>query len=111
MFESAISRLPRIRAWMFSSVTSRGPFSNAGSSVLSIDCITSAIGSVNVVMLRFLARAIESSTLPRLEKGEGISTPSTFAGPSASHAIAAVSAESIPPERPSTTCENPHLRA
>ena len=49
--------------------------------------------------------------LPRLENGDGISTPSTCSAPSASAAMAAVSAESMPPDRPSTALAKPHLRA
>ena len=49
--------------------------------------------------------------LPRLENGDGISTPSTFRAPSASTAIAAVRAESMPPDRPSRLRLNPHFRA
>src|ERR1700730_702686 len=37
-------------------------------------------------------------------------TGTTFFGPSARHAMAAVSAESIPPERPTTTRSKPTLR-
>ena len=62
-------------------------------------------------MPRLRARSSESSTLPWLEYGDGIITPSTFSGPTASAAIAAVRAESMPPDRPSSTVEKPHLRA
>ena len=37
-------------------------------------------------------------------------TPVTFSGPSASTAMAATSEESMPPERPMTTCLKPFLR-
>ncbi len=37
----------------------------------------------------------------------GIATPNTRAGPNASHAIAATSAESMPPLRPSRTERKP----
>ena len=60
-------------------------------------------------MPRFAARANESSTLPREEYGLGMVRPRTFSGPSASAAITAVSAESMPPLRPRQTLENPHL--
>ena len=49
-------------------------------------------------------------SLVTLEYGDGIRTPRTFGAPTASAAMAAVSAESIPPERPSTTRVKPHLR-
>ena len=37
-------------------------------------------------------------------------TPKTFSGPSASAAITATSAESMPPDNPTSTDLNPHLR-
>ncbi len=77
LFDSAISRLPRMRAWMFSSVTSRAVPANAPASVRSIASMTSSMGSVSVRMPRLAASASESSMLPRLEKGDGIRTPST----------------------------------
>ena len=40
--------------------------------------------------------------LPRDEYGLGMETPTTFSAPSASTAIAATTAESIPPLNPST---------
>ncbi len=40
----------------------------------------------------------------------GIPTPTTFSAPSASTAIAATSAESIPPLNPTSTLLNPHFR-
>jgi hypothetical protein len=54
---------------------------------------------------------LESSTEPDDENSDGIVTPSTAPGPSASAAIAAVSAESIPPDSPTTIFVNPFLRA
>ncbi len=100
-----------MRAWMFSSVTSRAVPANASASVRSIASMASSMGSVSVRMPRLAASCSESSMLPRLEKGDGIRTPSTWSAPSASTAMAAVSAESIPPESPSTAREKPHLRA
>jgi hypothetical protein len=41
---------------------------------------------------------------------DGIETPMTDDGPSASTAIAATTDESIPPDRPSTTERKPFLR-
>ena len=73
--------------------------------------MTSAIGSVSVRMPRRSASASASSTLPWLENGDGISTPSTCSRPSASAATTAVSAESMPPDSPSSTSRKPHLRA
>ena len=54
-------------------------------------------------------RAFESSTLPADEKGLGMEMPRTFEGPSASEASAHTTAESMPPDRPTTALENPHL--
>ena len=69
----------------------------------------SAMGTVWVAVPRLAARASESLTEPGLEYGEGMSTQVTLAGPRASAAMAAVSAESMPPERPITAREKPHL--
>ena len=53
-------------------------------------------------------------TAGRLQRFElyrlGIATPVTLSGPSAATASAAVNAESIPPDKPSTTDLKPHLR-
>ncbi len=48
--------------------------------------------------------------LPRDEYGLGMETPTTFSAPSASTAIAATTAESIPPLKPSTADLKPHFR-
>ena len=48
--------------------------------------------------------------LPGEEYGLGIDTPTTFSAPSARTAIAATTAESIPPLKPSTADLKPHLR-
>ena len=50
-----------------------------------------------------------SVTLPSLEKRDGMSTPMTCSGPSASTAMAATSDESMPPDRPMTTSVKPFL--
>ncbi len=52
---------------------------------------------------RFSAMLRASARVPSLEKGEGMETQVTRSGPSASAATMATSAESIPPERASTT--------
>ena len=49
--------------------------------------------------------------LEREEYGEGIITLRTFSAPIASHASAATTAESMPPERPITTRVKRFLRA
>ena len=69
-----------------------------------------SIGTVTVRMPRLAASTSESVTLPSLEKRDGISTPTTRSGPSASTAIAATSEESMPPERPISTSVKPFLR-
>ena len=63
-----------------------------GSMEKSISCIP-----------RFSATDPASSRLSAEVCREGMRTPMTFSGPSASHAIAAVRAESIPPDIPITT--------
>ncbi len=54
-------------------------------------------------MPRFFAIRAASRRVPAEEYGEGMVTPVTLAAPSASTAMQATSAESIPPERPTTT--------
>ena len=51
-------------------------------------------------MPRLRASSLASSTDSWDEKGEGISSARTFSAPSASAAIEATTAESMPPERP-----------
>ena len=51
-------------------------------------------------MPRLRARASASSMLPRDEYGLGMDTPRTFSAPRASTAMAATTAESIPPLNP-----------
>ena len=55
-----------------------------------------------------MARA--SVTLCSEEYGPGMPTPVTFSLPTASTAITAVRAESMPPLKPISTFEKPHLR-
>ena len=61
-------------------------------------------------MPRLAAIARASAWVASLEWGDGITTQVTAAGPSASEAISATSAESMPPESPSSTRVNPFLR-
>ena len=68
------------------------------------------MGISSMRMPRFFASETESSTLPREEYIDGMVMPVTLSAPSASTASAAVSAESMPPDSPMTTFENPHLR-
>jgi hypothetical protein len=53
---------------------------------------------------------MESSTLPAEENGMGMVTARTFFGPTASTARQHVTAESIPPDKPTTAFEKPHFR-
>ena len=101
-----------MRAWMFSSVTSRAvPRTprRASDPSPAIDVVDRQRQRLDAEVGRRAASA--SSMLPRLENGDGIRTPSTWSAPSASAAMAAVSAESMPPESPSTARAKPHLRA
>ena len=61
------------------------------------------MGSVNSSMPRLRASRAASRRVAADEYGDGMVTPVTLAGPSASQATAATSAESMPPESPSTT--------
>ena len=69
---------------------------------MNASCAAS-IGTVIVSMPRFSASSSASVTLPSLEYRDGMSTPVTRSGPSASTAIAATSDESIPPDSPMST--------
>ena len=71
----------------------------------------SEIGSMRPSQPRFFISSSESLMLPSEEKGDGIITHRRFSGPIASAARAATSAESIPPESPSTAFLNPFLPA
>ena len=68
------------------------------------------IGSVRNSMPRCLASRSASRRVPADENADGMPTPTTLSRPSASTAIAATSAESIPPESPMTTRLNPFFR-
>jgi hypothetical protein len=58
--------------------------------------------------LRAIARA--SPWVSSLECGDGITTQVSCSGPTASAASSATSAESIPPDSPTTTRAKPFLR-
>jgi len=108
----AMSREPRMRGWILSAVRSfstAGRSANSGSSTLEKASIMGVIWAILVGMPRFFASRRESSTLWPLLQREGMRMPSTFSGPRASQARAATRAESMPPERPSTTPFMPHL--
>ena len=78
---------------------------NNGVSVASAAVTGGSMATVSSVMPSALVDSCASSMLAWLVNREGSRTPRTRVGPSASTATAAVSAESMPPERPSTTPE------
>ncbi len=93
----------RTRAWMFSSVTSAGASPKSGRNVCRKAVKAVSIG---ISWKAIPSRAATSRASWRVSaelKREGIDTPVTAPAPSASAAIAAVRAESMPPERPSAT--------
>ena len=97
MFESAIMRTPRTRAWMFSSVTSGARPAKRGPRAVSAAATASAMAIVSKRMPRFSARMRASSRECCDEIEEGRETPMTFSGPKASAARTATMAESMPP--------------
>ena len=93
-----------MRAWMFSSVVSgRGPGKDGRQNLA--ECAHRSFDGNDVVARRpgACATASASSRLSCEVKRDGIITQRTRLGPSASTATAAESAESMPPESPSTT--------
>jgi hypothetical protein len=70
----------------------------------------SVIGISRNFIPRLRASARASSMLPRDEYGLGMETPVTFSAPNASAAMTAVTAESTPPLKPTTTEWKLHLR-
>ena len=94
---------------MFSSVVSSSSPSKMPPSC-DLSCSnTGSIGTTSYRMPSALARPSASSRLPCDEYCDGMATPRTFSGPSASTATAAVTAESIPPLNPMTADAKPHL--
>ena len=69
-----------------------------------------SMSTVRVPIPRLAANSSASATECSLEYREGISTPCTWSGPSASTATTAVNEESIPPDSPTHTSWNPDLR-
>ena len=65
---------------------------------------------ISKAMPKFSQRACASVMLLSAVYLEGMETQRTFSGPRASAAMAAVRAESMPPERPMTTWEKPLFR-
>ena len=109
LFESPISSTPRARAWRFSSVRSRGRSPKLCSSARSNWPTIPSIAISRKSIPRLSASRCASARVPSDENREGIETPWMRSAPSDSTASAAVSAESIPPDRPTTISEKPFL--
>ena len=109
LLEIAINSVPRIRAWRFSSATSDEASPKSGARLSRNAVNTGSIGTTSKRHPRFSARALESVSEPSDEYRDGMVMPCTRSGPSASTAMEATSAESIPPDSPTTTSENPFL--
>ncbi len=110
LFDSAISVTARRRDWMFSSVMSAFLPSKAGASMPPRASTPGWMLIVSYLQPSASAQAFASSRLSVLVYFDGIITHQTLSGPSASAAIAAVIAESMPPDMPSTTPGNLFLR-
>ncbi len=82
---------------------------NAGSSAASNPPTTSSIGISRKSTPRDSATRRASPRVASDENCDGIDTQWTRSGPSASAASAAVSAESMPPDSPTTTSRKPFL--
>ena len=107
MFENAISSIPRMRAWRFSSVTSGlRPAKSGASAVRYAWKIGSMATAWNRTPSRFASVSASSLLIDAVYR-DGIAMVVTFCAPSARAASTAVSAESIPPESPSTALLNP----
>ena len=98
-----MSSRPRTRACRFSSVTSRARPRKASASAVSAAVTVDPISSVSSRIPRRRADSAASSRLSWLVNLDGSRTPRTRSAPRASTATAAVNAESIPPDIPSTT--------
>jgi hypothetical protein len=109
-FEIAISRLPRIRACRFSSATPVLPPPNVPRRASTWAANTSPISSTSSRIPSPVATCLASSRLSDEETWDGIASARTAPAPSASTARTATNVESIPPDRPSTTCSKPFLR-
>ena len=101
---SPIRITPRIRDCRFSAAS---PARSSSASKLST---IGAIGTVLACSSCRLARSSASPTECPEEYLLGISTTCTCSGPSASAAMVATSAESIPPDRPRITERKPFFR-
>ena len=111
LFDCSIRIVPRTRACKFSKATPVSGEPNADSNPAVNLSTSSATGWWVNVMPRLRHRISESLIEPSDENREGMVIAATFSGPKASTASANVSAESMPPEEPTTACLNPQRRA
>ena len=97
-----MSRLPRIRAWIFCSVVSSGKAGKKGGQVLMVGLH----GRRNADDLKAAAQVFrkQPGIIDGLLGGVGRrhGDTQTFSGPRARQPITAVTAESMPPDNPST---------
>ena len=107
LLDRAITAFPLMRAWMFSSVMSGSRAGERPGQHLVVAAHRVLDRQLEKPVPRFPAMARASARVPSLEYGDGMDTQVTFSGPTASAAIIATRAESIPPESASTTCSNP----
>ena len=110
MLDSAIKSSPRSRDCTFSSATPSSVPAKNGSSASVTARRGPPMGSVSSLIPSRRATSAASSSEPREVYSEGSITPRTFSGPSASAAMVATIALSIPPDRPSSAFLNPVLR-
>ena len=99
-----------MRACRFSSATSSSVPANRSASVRRYASNTSVIGTMSIRAPSRRAHSSASSVLSGDEYTDGIASRRTAPGPRASAASVATSAESIPPDMPTTTSRNPFLR-
>ena len=97
----------RQRACVFSAARPESLPPHASASAASNARYGSAMETVRVRIPRLRARSSASSTEWSVEYGPGMSTPCTRSAPSASAHITATKLESMPPDNPMTTSENP----
>ena len=104
-----MSSVPRMRAWMFSSVVSGFVPLNSSLSAPRNDSNMGSIGMKLYFTPSAVAWKRASSRLIAAVYCDGIMTASTRDAPMASTARHSVSAESIPPDRPITAPAKPFL--
>ena len=110
MLAIVIITFPRMRACTFSSAVFGAVPENVAASIESNASCAGSIGMSQSGMPKFAASVSESDTLPTEEYRDGMLTPTTFPAPSASAAITATTAESMPPDMATATFEKPVLR-